>query len=159
MNIGFTNALVANKTTDIHVFADGCDLFRQHIADCDAFILKKFLFQKSRVSVSVNKEDVPEETVAKEKEILMAQAVNEGKPQNIAEKMVNGRIAKYYKEVCITEQPFIKDGDKTVSALTKEVADKIGTTIEIVAFARFEKGEGLEKREDDFAGEIEKMLK
>ena len=107
----------------------------------------------------VNKEDVPEETVAKEKEILMAQAVNEGKPQNIAEKMVNGRIAKYYKEVCITEQPFIKDGDKTVSALTKEVADKIGTTIELVAFARFEKGEGLEKREDDFAGEIEKMLK
>ena len=89
----------------------------------------------------------------------MAQAVNEGKPQNIAEKMVNGRIAKYYKEVCITEQPFIKDGDKIVSALTKEVADKIGTTIEIVGFARFEKGEGLEKREDDFAGEIEKMLK
>jgi len=89
----------------------------------------------------------------------MAQAVNEGKPANIAEKMVNGRIAKYYKEVCLVEQPFIKDGDKTVTQLTKEIADALGTTIEIVKFARFEKGEGLEKREDDFANEVASMIK
>ena len=107
----------------------------------------------------LDKDSVPAETVEKEKEILMAEAVNEGKPANIAEKMVNGRIAKYYKEVCLVEQPFIKDGDKTVSQLTKEVAQAIGTGIEIVKFARFEKGEGLEKREDDFANEVASMIK
>ena len=68
-------------------------------------------------------------------------------------------LNKFYKEVCLVEQPFIKDGDKTVTQLTKEIADAIGTTIEIVKFARFEKGEGLEKREDDFANEVASMIK
>lgn len=107
----------------------------------------------------LNEASVPAETIEKEKEILTAQAINEGKPANIAEKMVAGRIKKYYKEVCLLDQPFIKDQDKDVAAYTKEVASKLGTDIEIIAFARFEKGEGLEKKEENFADEIAKMVK
>lgn len=107
----------------------------------------------------LNKDSVPAETLEKEKEILTAQAMNEGKPANIAEKMVAGRIAKYYKEVCLVEQPFIKDQDKSVTQLTSEVAKAIGTEIEILAFSRLEKGEGLEKKEDDFAAEVASMVK
>ncbi len=107
----------------------------------------------------VNQSEVPADVVEKEKEILTAQAINEGKPANIAEKMVIGRIAKFYKEICIVEQPFIKDPDKTVTAYTKEVAAQIGTDIEILAFTRFEKGDGIEKKEDDFAAEVASMVK
>ena len=104
-------------------------------------------------------ENVPAEIVAKEREILTAQAINEGKPANIAEKMVEGRIKKYYKDVCLLEQPFIKDGDKSVGAIIKEVAAKIGADIVVTKFARLEKGEGLEKREDNFADEVANMIK
>ena len=107
----------------------------------------------------LNRDSIPEEVVAKETEILTAQAMNEGKPQNIAEKMVAGRINKYFKEICLVDQPFIKDGDKTVTAYTKEISEKIGAEIKIVKFARFEKGEGIEKKEDNFAEEIANMVK
>ncbi|MBR5218800.1 MAG: elongation factor Ts [Clostridia bacterium] len=107
----------------------------------------------------VRKEEVPAEVVEKEKEILTAQALNEGKPANIVEKMVVGRINKFYKEVCIVDQAFIKDPDKSVTALMKEVSTAIGTKIDIVKFARFEKGEGLEKKEDNFAEEVASMTK
>jgi len=102
----------------------------------------------------VSKEEVPGDNLAKEKEILRAQALNEGKPEKIADKMVEGRIEKYYKEVCLLEQPFVKDGDKTVAQLTAEVAREIGANIGAVRFARFERGEGIEKRQDNFAEEI-----
>ena len=104
-------------------------------------------------------ENVPADVVAKEKEILTVQAINEGKPANIAEKMVEGRIKKYYKDVCLLEQPFIKDGDKSVAAVIKEVSAKIGAPIAVTKFARLEKGEGLEKREDNFADEVANMVK
>ena len=107
----------------------------------------------------VKQDEVPADVVEKEKEILTAQAINEGKPANIAEKMVLGRIAKFYKEICIVEQPFIKDPDKSVTAYTKEVAAQIGTDIEILAFTRFEKGDGIEKKEDNFADEVASMVK
>ena len=107
----------------------------------------------------VKKDEVPAEVLEKEKEILTAQALNEGKPANIVEKMVMGRISKFYKEVCIVDQPFIKDPDKSVTALMKEVSAAIGTNIDIVKFARFEKGEGLEKKEDNFAEEVASMTK
>lgn len=103
--------------------------------------------------------DVPSETIEKEKEILTAQALNEGKPANIAEKMVMGRINKYYKEVCLTEQEFVKDGDLTITKYTDKVAKELGGSIAIEAFARFEKGEGLEKRNDNFADEVANMVK
>ncbi len=107
----------------------------------------------------LDRDSIPAEVVAKETEILTAQAMNEGKPQNIAEKMVAGRINKYFKEICLVDQPFIKDGDLTVTAYTKKVADTIGSEIKIVKFARFEKGEGIEKKEDNFAAEIASMVK
>jgi len=102
----------------------------------------------------VKKEEVPAENLAKEREILRAQALNEGKPEKIVDKMVDGRIQKYYKEVCLVEQPFVKDGDKSIAQLTAEVAKEIGANINIVSFERFERGEGIEKRQDNFAEEI-----
>ena len=105
------------------------------------------------------REDVPAEVLDKEKEILTAQAINEGKPAAIAEKMVAGRIQKYYKEFCLVDQPFVEDPDKSVTAYTKEAASALGTTIEIVDYIRLEKGEGLEKKEENFADEVASMMK
>ncbi len=105
----------------------------------------------------VKSDEVPAEEVEKEKEILKAQALNEGKPEAIVDKMVVGRIQKFFKEICLVEQPYVKDGDLTVAKFLKNVANEIGTDIEVVKFARLEKGEGLEKRVDDFAAEVAKM--
>jgi elongation factor Ts len=103
--------------------------------------------------------DVPAEVLDKEKEILTAQAINEGKPAAIAEKMVAGRIKKYYKEFCLVDQEYVKDSDKTITTYTNDVAKSLGTTIEIAAFTRLEKGEGLEKKEENFADEVASMMK
>ena len=102
---------------------------------------------------------VPAERVGKEKEILTQQAINEGKPANIAEKMVAGRIKKFYKEICLVEQEFVKDPDLSVKAYVEDAAKKLGGSIKISSFVRFEKGEGLEKREDNFADEVASMIK
>jgi elongation factor Ts len=107
----------------------------------------------------VRREEVPTDFIEKEKEILKAQAINEGKPAHIAEKMVNGRIEKYYSEICLMEQPFIKDSDKTVEQVLKEKISTIGENINIRRFVRFEKGEGLEKKEENFAEEVAKQIK
>ncbi len=107
----------------------------------------------------ISKADVPAETVEKEREILKVQAVNEGKPEAIAEKMVAGRINKFYKEVCLNEQNFILDEDMTVGAYLKAEGQKLGGTIAVEAFTRYERGEGIEKREDNFAEEVAKMVK
>lgn len=103
-------------------------------------------------------EDVPADAIEKEKEILRNQALNEGKPAQIVDKMVEGRIAKYYKEVCLLEQPFIKDPDKTVGQLLKEKIAFIGENLSIRRFSRFEVGEGLEKKQENFAEEVAKQL-
>lgn len=100
------------------------------------------------------KEDVDTTELDKEKEILRAQALNEGKPEKIVDKMVEGRIQKYYKEVCLLEQPFVKDPDKSVQDLVTEKIAKIGEKISIRRFVRYEMGEGLEKRQDNFVEEV-----
>jgi len=107
----------------------------------------------------IRKEDVPAEEVEKEKEILKAQALNEGKPEKIVEKMVEGRIEKFYKEICLLEQPFIKDPDKTVNQLVTETIATIGENINVRRFVRFERGEGIEKKEENFADEVAKQIK
>ena len=107
----------------------------------------------------VIKSEVPTEKLDKEKEILRAQALNEGKPEKIVDKMVEGRIEKYYKEVCLTEQPFVKDPDKSINQYTAEVAKAIGANIGPVKFERFERGEGIEKRQENLADEIAQMAK
>ena len=102
----------------------------------------------------VKVDEVPKDEIEKEKEILKAQALNEDKPKplNIIEKMVEGRINKYYKEVCLVEQPFVKDGDKTIKALLKEAG------ADVVRFTRFVMGEGLEKKEENLADEVQAQI-
>lgn len=102
----------------------------------------------------VRKEDVPAEAIEKEKEILAAQALNEGKPEKVIEKMVVGRLDKYYKEICLLEQSYIKGDDITVGELIKKSISEIGENINIRRFIRYEMGEGLEKRQEDFAAEV-----
>ena len=99
-----------------------------------------------------NRESVPQDRVAKEMEILKAQAMNEGKPAEIAEKMVQGRIGKFYSEICLLDQEFVKDSSVKVGELIKSKGS------EMVRFARFEKGEGIEKKEENFAEEVMKQL-
>ena len=105
----------------------------------------------------VSKEEVPAEALDKEKEILRAQALNEGKSEKIVDKMVSGRIEKYYKEVCLLEQPFIKDTNLTVQQLLIEKIAKIGENISVRRFVRYELGEGIEKKQADLAAEVEAM--
>ena len=102
----------------------------------------------------INKEEVPFETVDEEKAILKKQAIAEGKPEKIVDKMVEGRIEKYYKEVCLLEQPFVKDPEKTISSLVNEKIAVIGEKITIRRFARYQLGEGIEKKQEDFAAEV-----
>ena len=106
---------------------------------------------------AVRREEVDTEKLEKEMEILRAQAINEGKPEKIVDKMVEGRIEKYYKDVCLLDQLFVKDGDKTIKGLMAEVAKAAGATLDIVRFARFERGEGIEKRKENLAEEIAAM--
>jgi len=107
----------------------------------------------------VIKSEVPTDKLDKEKDILRAQALNEGKPEKIVDKMVEGRIEKYYKEVCLIDQPFVKDPEKSITQYTDEVAKAIGATITPVRFERFERGEGIEKRHENLADEIAQMAK
>ena len=101
----------------------------------------------------VKRDEVPAERVEKEMEILKVQTMNEGKPEAIAEKIVQGRIGKFYEEICLVDQAFVKEPSKKVSQLLSE------KDAEVVAFARFEKGEGIEKKEENFAEEVMSQLK
>ncbi|WP_085523951.1 translation elongation factor Ts [Tuberibacillus sp. Marseille-P3662] len=100
-----------------------------------------------------SREDVPEEEVAHERDVLKQQASNEGKPEHIVEKMVQGRLNKFYQEICLLEQDFVKDPDQKV----KKYLESKGATLK--SFVRYEVGEGLEKREDNFAEEVEQQMK
>ena len=101
----------------------------------------------------VKRDNVPQERVDKEMEILKVQTMNEGKPEAIAEKIVMGRIGKFYEEICLVDQAFVKDPNMKVSELLKQ------KDAEVVEFARFEKGEGIEKKEENFAEEVMKQIK
>jgi elongation factor Ts len=105
----------------------------------------------------VQAEEIPADVVEKQREIFTAQAMNEGKPEHIAKNIVVGRLKKWQAESCLLEQPFVKDPDKTVSELLAELTVKIGEKLSIRRFARYEVGEGLEKRSDDFAAEVAKQ--
>jgi len=107
----------------------------------------------------VRREEVSAEDLEKEREILKNQALNEGKPANIVEKMVEGRIGKYYEEFCLLEQSFIKDPDKKISTLLNEKISTIGENISIRRFTRYELGEGLEKKVDNFVEEVMSQAK
>ena len=106
---------------------------------------------------------VPAEVIAKEKEILVAQMKEDpkmaGKPEMVLAKIVDGKIGKYYKENCLVEQDFVMDGDLTVGKYVEKTAKELGANVKIASFVRYEKGEGIEKRKDDFASEVASMIK
>ena len=106
----------------------------------------------------VREEQVDASELEHEKEILRAQALNEGKPAQIIEKMVEGRVKKYYEDVCLMNQPFVKDSSKTIKDVLTEATLKIGEKLSIRRFVRYELGEGLEKRNDNLAEEVAKQM-
>lgn len=107
----------------------------------------------------VARADVPESEIEKEKEIIRNKALNEGKPEKILDKIVEGSIAKFYKENCLLEQEFVKDDSKTVEIVLKELIASIGENVSIRRFTRYEMGEGLAKKEENFADEVMKQIK
>ena len=107
----------------------------------------------------VTEEEVPVDVLNHEKEILRAQALNEGKPENIVDKMIEGRVRKFYEEVCLLDQLFVKDPSKTIKDIVNEAILTIGEKISIRRFTRYEMGEGLEKRSDNFADEVMSQMK
>ncbi|MBQ9309052.1 MAG: elongation factor Ts [Clostridia bacterium] len=108
---------------------------------------------------AVRREEVDSEKLEKEREIQRAKALEAGKPEKIVDRIVDGQIEKYYKEVCLLDQQFVKDPDKTIKGLMAEVSKESGAPVDVVRFARFERGEGIEKRKDDLAAEIAAMQK
>ena len=146
---GKYGALVeVNSETDFVSNNDDFKAFVKDIAMHIAAVAPKY----------VRREDVPAEVVEAEKATLKAQAINEGKPEAIAEKMVEGRMKKFYSEICLLDQPFVKDPDITVGELLTNLIAKIGENIVIRRFARFERGEGIEKEESNFAEEVMKQV-
>ena len=107
----------------------------------------------------LNATEVPAEVIEHEKEILKVQALNEGKPAAIVDRMVEGRVKKYYEEFCLLNQAFVKDPAMTIEKLVKSYSDKMGKTLSVKRFTRFEMGEGLEKKSNDFAAEVEAQMK
>lgn len=106
----------------------------------------------------VSRDEVPETEIEREKNVLIQQAMNEGKPEHIANKMVEGRMEKFYEQICLLEQNFIKDPNIKIKDLLNEKISKIGENLIIRRFSRFEVGEGLEKKEENFAEEVAKQL-
>jgi len=105
----------------------------------------------------VRQDEVTDDVVAREREVLLAKAKESGKPEPVVQKMVEGQIAKWIKEICLVDQAFVKNPDKTIEQLQQELIAKIGENIRIRRFVRFELGEGLEKKKGDFAAEVAKQ--
>ena len=132
------------------------------VAKTDAFkeLVKDIAMHIAATNPSyLKREEVPTAELEHEQAVLAEQARNEGKPEKIIEKMVAGRIEKYYKEVCLMEQPFVKDPDKTISDLITESIAKIGENISIRRFTRDQLVEGIEKKEENFAEEVMSFVK
>ena len=127
-------------------------------ADVASEVAKEVCMQVAAANpLFLNRDSVDQEALEKEKEIYRVQALNEGKPEKIVEKMVMGRIQKYFKEVCLVDQVWVKDGDKTITKLVEEKSKEAGAPMTITKFVRFERGEGIEKKEENFAEEVAKM--
>lgn len=146
---GRIGVMVKFDTTDAIAATDGFKAMAKDVAMQVAAANPSYLDEVS----------VPAEVLEKEKHILTEQVMAEGKPAQIAEKIVMGKLGKYYKENCLVDQPFIKDGDLSVAKFVANTAKELGGDIKVVSFVRFEKGEGLQKREDNFADEVAGMIK
>ena len=143
----------ANGTVAKYIHGDGKIAVLVEMENATEELAKDICMQIAAAKPEyLNREAVPQERVEKEMEILKAQAMNEGKPAEIAEKMVQGRIGKFYGEICLIEQAFVKNPDEKVGKMVEAKGAKI------VRFARLEKGEGLEKKEENFAEEVAKQI-
>lgn len=107
----------------------------------------------------VSREEVPADVISHEKEVYRQEALNEGKPEKIVDRMVEGRVEKYFKEVCLLDQPFIKEGDKTINDVVLEATVKMGEKVSIRRFTRYQLGEGIEKKQENFADEVMSQIK
>ena len=105
----------------------------------------------------VRREEVSQDVIDREREVLVAKAKETGKPEAVVQKMVDGQISKWLKEICLLDQAWVKDADKTIDQVQQELIAKIGENIKVRRFVRFELGEGLEKKKDDFAAEVAKQ--
>ncbi|HEX3032360.1 MAG TPA: translation elongation factor Ts [Bacillota bacterium] len=137
-----------NCETDFVAKTDGFQLFAKDVAMQIAAAKPEY----------VRREEVASEVLEHEKQVLRAQALNEGKPEKIVDKMVEGRVEKFYKDNCLLEQAYVKNPDQTIQDYLNETISKIGENISIRRFTRYEMGEGLQKREDDFAAEVMKEM-
>ena len=147
---GRIGVIVKFDTTDDIAATDAFKTYAHNVAMQIAAMNAEYLDEAS----------VPAERVEKEKAILTQQIVDEGKPANIAEKIVAGRLNKFFKEICLVDQVYVQDSSMTVKQYTESVAKELGGDIKIAAYTRFEKGEGLEKRDDsNYAAEIASMVK
>ncbi len=154
MNIRRFARFESNGLVEKYIHGDGKIAVLVNMVKGDKEVAKDICMQIAAARPEyLNEQSVPEERVEKEKEILKAQTMNEGKPEAIAEKIVQGRIGKFFSEICLVDQAFVKNPDIKVSQLLKE------KDAEVVEFARFEKGEGIEKKEENFAEEVMKQLK
>ncbi|MCA9771242.1 MAG: translation elongation factor Ts, partial [Myxococcales bacterium] len=145
---GTTGAVVeVNSETD---FVAKTEDFQQLVRDIAMHIA-------ASAPVCVRREEMPEDLLARERAIYETQAAESGKPANIVEKMVQGKIDKFLKDACLLEQPFVKDPDKTVEQVVKEAVGRIGENVSVRRFARFVLGEGLNKKADDFAAEVAEL--
>ena len=127
--------------------------------DFKAFVHSIAMHIAAAKPLYVTKEEVPQAEIDAEKEIILAQALKEGKPEKIVDKIVEGRISKFYKEVCLMEQQYILDTDTTIGQMVNDQVVKVGEKISIRRFVRYEMGEGLEKRQDNFAEEVMGQIK
>ena len=146
-DIGFGVRVEINCETDFVALTDDfkalCNDIAMHIA--------------AAAPEYVRRDEVPADAVEREKAIQLARVIEEGKPEKIAEKIVEGRITKWFEEVCLLDQKFVKDDKKTISEVLSEAVAKIGENIQVRRFARFVLGEGLEKKTEDFAAEVAKV--
>ena len=140
--------VLVNFDTDVAT-ADGFEAYGKDVAMQIAALNTSYLC----------KEEVPADVIEHEKAVMKQLVINEGKPEAIADKIVMGKIGKFYKENCLVDQEFVKDNKLTIQQYTNNVAKDLGGSIKITKFVRFEKGEGLEKRQDDFAAEVASMVK
>jgi len=153
MNIRRFARFESTGLVEKYIHGDGKIAVLVNMAKGDKEVAKDICMQIAAARPEfVKKENVSEDRVKKEMEFLKTQAMNEGKPAEIAEKMVQGRISKFYSEICLVEQSFVKDPDIKVSKLLQD------KDAEVVEFARFEKGEGIEKKEENFAEEVAKQM-
>ena len=149
----FARFETASGLVESYIHGDGKIAVLVKMENADKDLAKDICMQIAAARPEfLGREDVPQERVDKEMEILKIQAMNEGKPEAIAEKMVQGRIGKFYSEICLVDQEFVKNPDMKISELLKQKGAKI------VRFARFERGEGIEKKEENFAEEVAKQL-